>query len=244
MLARAARERVTSRSVRRIADCYWLNPEPGSIMSQRLRILVIGASGDLGRAIVAELAPRHDIVTAGSKSGDIRIDIADPEQHRRGAQGGRARSTRSSAPRARSISTRSRRSSRRRIEQSSYGLGLTNKLMGQVNLALAARDHLSDGGSITLITGVTADAPIATGSSASMVNGALEAFVMAAAIEMPRGIRINVVSPTVFEESMDGLWAVLPRLRSRPGRARRARLQPQRRGPRDRPDLPGATDAA
>jgi len=74
--------------------------------------------------------------------------------------------------------------------------------MGQVNLALAARDHLNDGGSITLISGVTADAPIAAGSSASMVNGALASFVMAAAIEMPRGIRINLVSPTVFEESM------------------------------------------
>jgi NAD(P)-dependent dehydrogenase (short-subunit alcohol dehydrogenase family) len=35
-----------------------------------------------------------------------------------------------------------------------------------------------------------------------MVNAAVEAFAMAAAIEMPRGIRINVVSPTVFEESM------------------------------------------
>ena len=57
--------------------------------------------------------------------------------------------------------------------------------------------------SITLIAGVTADAPIATGSSASMVNAALEAFVMAAAIEMPRGIRINAVSPAVFEESME-----------------------------------------
>ena len=46
--------------------------------SQRLRILLIGASGVLGRAIVAELSPRHDIVSAGSKSGDIRIDIANP----------------------------------------------------------------------------------------------------------------------------------------------------------------------
>ncbi len=76
--------------------------------------------------------------------------------------------------------------------------------MGQVNLALAARDGLRDGGSITLIAGVLADAPIVAGSSASMVNGALESFVMAAAIEMPRGIRINAVSPTVFAESMGG----------------------------------------
>ena len=47
-------------------------------MSDRLRILVVGASGVLGRAIVAELSPRHDIVSAGSKTGDIRINIADP----------------------------------------------------------------------------------------------------------------------------------------------------------------------
>ncbi len=44
----------------------------------RLRILVVGASGVLGRAVVAELGARHDIVTAGSKSGELRIDIADP----------------------------------------------------------------------------------------------------------------------------------------------------------------------
>jgi NAD(P)-dependent dehydrogenase (short-subunit alcohol dehydrogenase family) len=74
--------------------------------------------------------------------------------------------------------------------------------MGQVNLALAARDHLNDGGSITLMAGVLSRTPIAYGSSASMVNAAVEAFAMAAAIEMPRGIRINAVSPTVVEESM------------------------------------------
>ena len=88
------------------------------------------------------------------------------------------------------------------IEQSGYGLGLANKLMGQVNLALAARDHLRDGGSITLITGVLSSEPIAGGSSGSMVGGAIEGFVMGAGIEMPRGIRINAVSPGVFEESM------------------------------------------
>ena len=76
--------------------------------------------------------------------------------------------------------------------------------MGQVNLTLAARDSLTDGGSITLIGGILADEPIAAGSSASMVNGALEAFARAAAIELPRGLRINVVSPTVFAESMEG----------------------------------------
>ncbi|MEP6940186.1 MAG: short chain dehydrogenase [Rudaea sp.] len=83
-----------------------------------------------------------------------------------------------------------------------YSIGLRDKLMGQVNLALLGREHLRDGGSITLITGILAEQPIRAGSSASMVNGALESFVRAAAVELPRGLRINAVSPNVFVESM------------------------------------------
>ena len=167
----------------------------------RLRILVVGASGELGRAIVAELGPRSEIVTAGSKSGAIRIDIADPASIVAGlAAAGPLDAVVCAAgsvnfPPLEAIAPAP-------LAQSPYGLGLANKLMGQVNLALAARDVLRDGGSITLIAGVLADAPIVAGSSASMVNGALESFVMAAAIEMPRAIRINAVSPTVFAESM------------------------------------------
>jgi enoyl-[acyl-carrier-protein] reductase (NADH) len=86
--------------------------------------------------------------------------------------------------------------------ESLHTLGIADKLLGQVNLALAARDHLRDGGSITLTTGILSEQPIVAGSSASLVNGALEAFVRAAAIELPRGLRINVVSPNVLTEAM------------------------------------------
>jgi len=170
-------------------------------MSQRLRILVIGASGVLGKAIVAELAPRHEMIAAGSKSGDIRIDIADPDSI---AAGLKAAGPLDAVVCAAGVFNFHPLSAIKPapLTESSYGLGLANKLMGQVNLALCARDHLRDGGSITLTTGVLSSAPIAGGSSGSMVGGALEAFVMAAAIEMPRGIRINAVSPGMFEESM------------------------------------------
>ena len=37
--------------------------------------LIVGASGTLGRAIAAELGPRHDIVSAGRDSGDVALRV-------------------------------------------------------------------------------------------------------------------------------------------------------------------------
>ena len=170
-------------------------------MSQRLRILIIGASGVLGAAVAAELAPRHEIVTAGSKSGEVRIDIAEPGSIIAGLERAGALDEVVCAAGAVNFAPLATIAPAP-LEESAYGLGLRNKLMGQINLALAARERLNDRGSITLIAGFTSQNPIAAGSSASMVNGAIEAFAMAAAIEMPRGLRINAVSPAVFEESM------------------------------------------
>ncbi len=167
----------------------------------RMRIFLVGAGGTLGRAVAAELGTRHHIITAGRKSGDVRLDLSDPTSLLAAMAGAAPldavvctagevafapMSTIHPAP----------------IGESAYTLGLTNKLMGQVNLALTAREHLVEGGSITLTSGILAEQPIAMGSSASMVNGALEGFVRAAACELPRGIRINLVSPTVLVESM------------------------------------------
>jgi NAD(P)-dependent dehydrogenase (short-subunit alcohol dehydrogenase family) len=167
----------------------------------RLRILVIGASGEMGRAVVAELGARHEIISAGSKSGDVRIDISDPTSIVTGLAAAGPLDAVACAAGAVNFHPLSAISVAS-IAESSYGLGLANKLMGQVNLTLAARDVLREDGSITLIAGVLSLDPIVFGSSASMVNGAIESFARAAAIELPRGLRINAVSPTVFEESM------------------------------------------
>ena len=83
-----------------------------------------------------------------------------------------------------------------------WAQGVNDKLVGQVNLALLAAPLLNDGGTITLTTGVLAQEPIRHGASATMVNAAIEGFVRTAAIELPRGIHINAVSPGVLTESM------------------------------------------
>lgn len=162
-----------------------------------MRILIVGASGTIGRAVTAELGQRHEVVTAGRNSGDIRLDITNSESIRAAyAESGPLDAVVSTAGTVRFAPFAE-------LDASGYEVGLRDKLMGQVNLVLIGRDSISDGGSFTLTTGVLDRDPIVAGSSASMVNGAVNAFVTAAAIEMPRGQRINAVSPGVIQEAME-----------------------------------------
>lgn len=162
-----------------------------------MKILVVGASGTIGRAIVAELAQRHDIIAAGRTSGDVSVDITDEASVRAAFQKvGEVDAVVSAAGHVKFAPFEE-------MKAADYDIGLEDKLMGQVNLVLIGREFVTNGGSFTLTTGVLDSDPIRMGSSASMVNGAVNAFAMAAAIEMPRGMRINVVSPGVISEAME-----------------------------------------
>ena len=79
--------------------------------------------------------------------------------------------------------------------------GLDGKLLGQINLVLIGQQYVNPKGSFTLITGALTHEPQRGFANASAANGAVEAFVRAAAIELENGVRINAVSPTVIENS-------------------------------------------
>ena len=161
-----------------------------------MRILIVGASGTIGRAVAGELGGRHDILTAGRSSGDLRVDITHIESIRAMfEQAGRVDAVVAATGKVKFAPLEA-------MTAADYEIGLKDKLMGQVNLVLVGRDHVTNGGSFTLTTGVLDHDPIVQGSSASMVNGAVNAFVVAAAIEMAHGQRINAVSPGVIEEAM------------------------------------------
>jgi NAD(P)-dependent dehydrogenase (short-subunit alcohol dehydrogenase family) len=170
-------------------------------MPEPLRILLIGATGTLGRAIAAELGTRHKIISAGRTRADLSLDIADPASIRKALQaGGELDAVVCAAGEVKFAPLADFRPAP--FGESLHTLGLSCKLLGQVNVAMAAQEFLRDRGSITLTAGILSEQPIAGGSSASMVNGAVEAFVHAAAIELPRGLRINAVSPSILRESM------------------------------------------
>lgn len=161
-----------------------------------MKIIVIGGTGLIGSAIVSELKARHEVLVVGRQRGDYQVDITSIDSIQKMYK----KLGKFDAMVCASGSVHFGKLAK--MSDSLYRLGIDNKLMGQVNLVLLGLEFINEGGSFTLTSGVLSHDPIASGSSASMVNGAVESFVKAAAIEMPHGIRINAISPTVVLEAM------------------------------------------
>lgn len=162
-----------------------------------MKILLIGASGTIGSAVKAQLAQRHEVISIGRSGGDFQVDISDSASIRTlFEQTGNFDALICAAGSVNFVALP-------KMSEADFELGLRNKLMGQVNLLLIGRDYANDGASFTFTSGILNRDPIRTGASAALVNGAIDAFVKAAAIELPRGLRVNAVSPTVLVEAMD-----------------------------------------
>jgi NAD(P)-dependent dehydrogenase (short-subunit alcohol dehydrogenase family) len=161
-----------------------------------MKIILVGASGTLGSAIAERLGNRHELIRVGRRSGDLQVDITQAESIRAlFAQVGRFDALVSAVG---SVTF----APFTEMTPEAYQKGLQDKLMGQVNLVLLGQAQAAEGASFTLTTGILGEHPIVQGSSAAMVNAAVEGFVRGAAIELPRGQRLNAVSPTVLQESL------------------------------------------
>lgn len=160
-----------------------------------MRILVVGAAGTVGHAAVKALSARHEIIRAGRSAGDVSVDLMSEDSVRAMYQKlGKIDAVVACAGHVHFGPVAS-------MSPEQFRKGLDDKLMGQVNLVLLGLAHVNDGGSFTLTSGVLDRDPVRQGANAAAVNGAIGGFVKGAAIEMPRGIRINAVSPGLLEES-------------------------------------------
>lgn len=163
-----------------------------------MKVLLIGASGVIGKGVDAELSPRHEIIRASRSSGDVNVDLKDKASIRAMFE------KVGTVDAVVSTTGKVHFGDFAEMDEDKYRIGIDDKLFGQINLVLIGRDYVSARGSFTLTTGILAKDPIQYGSSASMVNGAIEGFVKSAAIEMTPGLRINAVSPGVITEAMEG----------------------------------------
>ncbi len=164
-----------------------------------MKIIVVGATGAIGRCVINEISDKHEIITAGRNSGDLRVDIEDQasvESMYREVGAFDALICASGKAHTGPLSDTT-------TEQLYFGLH--NKLMGQVNLVMQGLKTINSNGSFTLTSGILFDEPSPGFTNAAMANGALNGFVRGAANELPNGVRINIVSPTLLDESVSTL---------------------------------------
>ncbi len=160
-----------------------------------MRILVIGGTGTIGKTIVKHFAADHEVLVAGRRSKDYKVDIADTKSIKAlFKKTGKLDAIICAAGEAKWAPFKE-------LSEADYHIGLRSKLMGQVNVVRIGRKRLRRKGSITLTTGILADDPVYQTASAAMVNGGIHSFVQAVALEMKKGIRVNVVSSGVVMDA-------------------------------------------
>jgi NAD(P)-dependent dehydrogenase (short-subunit alcohol dehydrogenase family) len=162
-----------------------------------MKILLIGASGTIGKRIEAEVSIKHEVVKAGRSGADVEVDMTDAasiEAMYKSVSGLDAVIC-AAGPAAFGPFSE--------ITEDDFYIGIRGKMMGQVNLVRIGQKYINFNGSFTLTTGILADDPIVGSTAVSLVNGAVNSFAIAAAQELTRGIRVNVVCPTVVEDSAE-----------------------------------------
>jgi len=161
-----------------------------------MKIIIVGATGTIGRAIVNLFESKHEIVKA-SRNGDVRVDLSNPGSIKE--MYGEVSNIDAVVCAAGDAVFGPLDSLSNRDFQFSLG----NKLMGQINLVRFGRGHLNDGGVFTLTTGILAHSPNAATVMLTMINRGLEAFVEGAALDMPRNQRLNAVCPPMAKETAE-----------------------------------------
>jgi NAD(P)-dependent dehydrogenase (short-subunit alcohol dehydrogenase family) len=160
-----------------------------------MKIIIVGATGTLGKKVAEAFAQKHEIIRVGNTKGDVQVDITNETSIKNMFEQIGAFDT------LISTSGKGPFAPVNQLTGEVFKSGLLDKLLGQINLVLIGQHYINKSGSFTLTSGILAENPVAAGSVLSTINGGINAFVAAAAPELGNGIRINAISPNVVEDS-------------------------------------------
>jgi NAD(P)-dependent dehydrogenase (short-subunit alcohol dehydrogenase family) len=159
------------------------------------KIIVIGAFGTIGTAVADLLAEDNEVTRVGHQQGDLLVDLGSKASIKTLFEKSGVFDALVCAAGV------SRFGSALEAHDDDFAAGIDNKLMGQVNLVRLAPAYISENGSITITSGLLGREPGPGTAPTALVNAGLEGFVRAAALDVGKGIRINVVSPIFVTET-------------------------------------------
>jgi NAD(P)-dependent dehydrogenase (short-subunit alcohol dehydrogenase family) len=161
-----------------------------------MRVLIVGATGLLGKEIVRLLSPEHQVISASRNGSELSVDLTDKASIVSMYQ------QLGTVDAVICVAGAARFAPLELLTDEDFAFSLTNKLMGQVNLVRCSVGHVAQGGSLTLTSGILSLHPVTGSAVVGIVNAGVEAFVRSAALELRGKARVNVVSPGWVSETL------------------------------------------
>ena len=160
-----------------------------------MKVILVGASGRIGREIDKLLSGKHTIVRVGVNSGDVQCDYTNKKSvaDMFGTIG--AFDALICVAGGDSVFKNFEK-----LEDDDYRYGFERKFLGQVGFVTLGQKYINDNGSFTFTGGFLSHYPHPTSAATGPLNAAIDTFAKTAAPLLPRGIRINVVSPAPVVE--------------------------------------------
>jgi NAD(P)-dependent dehydrogenase (short-subunit alcohol dehydrogenase family) len=161
-----------------------------------MKIAVFGASGIIGTQVVEQLTAKgHEVLKIGARRGDHRVDYTDAAAVEALLE--------SIAPLDAivvSVGGDSAFKPYSTLTDADFLLGAERKLIAQFRIVRLAEKYLRDNGSVTLTSGFLSHYPNPYSLATGPFNAAIDTFVQQSAEHLPRGLRVNVVSPAPVVE--------------------------------------------
>lgn len=164
-----------------------------------MKVIVIGATGTIGRAVADVIGRTHEVIEVGHSTGAHRVQLESP------ASIDAALKALQPFDAVVCAAGRAVFKPLMRLSDDDFQISLTNKLMGQVNIVRIGARYIRDNGSFTLTSGALAQEPASGGAAIGLVNAGLEGFARSAALDLTRGLRVNVVSPPWVSETLEAM---------------------------------------
>jgi NAD(P)-dependent dehydrogenase (short-subunit alcohol dehydrogenase family) len=160
-----------------------------------MKIIIVGASGRIGQEVSKALSISHKIVSVGVHSGDVQCDYTKTQSVRDMFE--------KVGPIDSIISVAGSDSvfkSFTDLDDEDYRYGFERKFLGQVRLLKYGEPFVRDNGSFIFTSGFLSHYPNPASIATGPLNATIDTFVKNTAALLPRGIRINVVSPAPVVE--------------------------------------------
>jgi NAD(P)-dependent dehydrogenase (short-subunit alcohol dehydrogenase family) len=161
-----------------------------------MKVVLFGASGVIGTAVSNALKVKgHEVIEVSRKAGEFQADIRIMET---------LKTVYKKIGNFDAVACAAGDVFPAPIEQTTdeqWANSFQSKAMGQINLVRAGLPFIADKGSFTMVSGVLTDEVTHACTIGTTINHTVEGFVKGAATELPRGLRINCISPTVLTES-------------------------------------------